>query len=137
LGVELHSLPMRGPADLDRALDAASQTNIDAIYVVSSRHTAANAGRIVDFATRNRLPLVGGWGAWVEAGGLLSYGPNIGDTVRKSAEYVDKVLRGAKTADLPVQQPTRFELHINLKTAKMLGLSVPESFVLLADKVIE
>jgi putative ABC transport system substrate-binding protein len=137
LGVELHSVPMRGPADLDRALDAAAQTNIDAIYVVSSRHTAANVGRIVEFATKNRLPLVGGWGAWVEAGGLLSYGPNIGEMVRQSAVYVDKVLKGAKTADLPVQQPTRFELHINLKTAKVLGLTIPEPFLLLADRVIE
>jgi putative ABC transport system substrate-binding protein len=137
LGVQLHPLPMRGPADLDRALDAAGQANIDAIYVVSSRHTAANVGRIVEFATRNRLPLVGGWGAWVQAGGLLSYGPNIDEMIRQSAVYVDKVLKGAKIADLPVQQPTRFELHINLKTAKALGLTIPESFLLLADKVIE
>jgi putative ABC transport system substrate-binding protein len=79
----------------------------------------------------------GGWGAWVEAGGLLSYGPNIGEMVSRSAVYVDKVLKGAKTADLPVQQPTRFELHINLKTAKALGLTIPESFLLLADRVIE
>ena len=104
-----------------------AQANIDAIYVVSSRHTAANVGRIVEFATRNRLPLVGGWGAWVQAGGLLSYGPNVDEMVRQSAAYVDKVLKGAKTTDLPVQQPTRFELHINLKTAKALGLTIPES----------
>jgi putative ABC transport system substrate-binding protein len=137
LGVELHSLPMRGPADLDHALDTAAQSKIDAIYVVSSRHTAANVVPIVAFATRNRLPLVGGWGAWAEAGGLLSYGPNIGEMIRQSAGYVDKVLKGAKPADLPVQQPTRFELQVNLKTAKALGLTIPESFLLLADKVIE
>ncbi len=137
LGIELHSVLMRGPTDLDRALDAAAQSNIDALYVVSSRHTAANVAHIVAFATRNRLPLVGGWGAWAEAGGLLSYGPNVGEMVRQSAGYVDKVLKGAKPADLPVQQPTRFELQVNLKTAKMLGLTIPESFLLLADKVIE
>jgi putative ABC transport system substrate-binding protein len=137
LGVQLHSVPMRGSADLDRALDAATQNNVDSIYVVSSRHTAANVGRIVEFATKNRLPLVGGWGAWVQAGGLLSYGPNIGEMIRRSAVYVDKVLKGVKTTDLPIQQPTYFELHINLKTAKALGLTIPDSFLLLADKVIE
>jgi len=137
LGAQLHSVPMRGHGDLDRALDAATQSNIDSIYVVSSRHTAANAGRIVEFATKNRLPLVGGWGAWVQAGGLLSYGPNVGEMIRRSAVYVDKVLKGAKTTDLPIQQPTYFELHINLNAAKALGLTIPDSFLLLADKVIE
>jgi len=137
LGIELHPVPMRGPAGLDQALTAATDGNIDSIYVVSSRHTAANVGRIVEFATRNRLPLVGGWGEWVQAGGLLSYGPNSREMVRQSAVYVDKILKGAKTAELPVLQPTRFELHINLKTAKALGLTIPESFLLLADKVIE
>ena len=137
LGAQLHSVPMRGHGDLDRALDAATQSIIDSIYVVSSRHTAANAGRIVEFATKNRLPLVGGWGAWVQAGGLLSYGPNVGEMIRRSAVYVDKVLKGAKTTDLPIQQPTYFELHINLNAAKALGLTIPDSFLLLADKVIE
>jgi putative ABC transport system substrate-binding protein len=137
LGVQLHPVPMRGPADLERALDAATQGNIDSIYVVSSRHTAANAVRIVEFATKNRLPLIGGWGAWAQAGGLLSYGPNVGEMVRQSSVYVDKVLKGTKTTDLPIQQPTYFELHINLKTAKALGLTMPDSFLLLADKVIE
>jgi putative tryptophan/tyrosine transport system substrate-binding protein len=137
LGVQLLPVSLRGPADLDRALDTAARSNIDSLYVVSSRHSTANVGRIVEFATRHRLPLVGGWGAWVEAGGLLSYGPNVGEMIRQSAVYVDKVLKGAKTADLPVQQPTRFELHINLKTAKAFGLEIPEPFLLLADKVIE
>ena len=137
LGVRLHSVPVRGPADLDRAFDAAAQADIDAVYVVSSRHTTANADRIVEFANKQRLPLVGGWGAWVQSGGLLSYGPNVGEMVRQSAAYVDKVIKGAKTTDLPVQQPTRFELHVNLKTAKALGLTVSEQFMSLADKVIE
>jgi len=130
-------VPVRGSADLDRALTAAAEARIDGLYVVSSRHTALNIGRIVDFATKNRLPLVGGWGEWVQLGGLLSYGPNTADMVRQSATYVDRVLKGAKTSDLPVQQPTRFELHINLKTAKAFGLTIPESFILLADRIIE
>jgi putative ABC transport system substrate-binding protein len=137
LGVQLHAFPVRGAAELEGMLEAAAQANIDALYVVSSRLTTTNVGRIVAFSNRRNLPLVGGWGAWVEAGGLLSYGPNVGEMVRQSAVYVDRVLKGAKAADLPVQQPTRFELHINLKTAKALGLTIQESFVLLADRVIE
>ena len=120
VGCRIHPVPVRGSADLDRALTAAAEARIDGLYVVSSRHTALNIGRIVDFATKNRLPLVGGWGEWVQLGGLLSYGPNTADMVRQSATYVDRVLKGARTSDLPVQQPTRFELHINVETAKAL-----------------
>jgi putative ABC transport system substrate-binding protein len=136
-GVQLQSIEVRGAGDLDRAFSAATQAGVDALYVVSSRQTVANIRRIVDFATTSRLPLAGGWGAWVQAGGLVSYGPNIGEMVRHAAGYVDKVLKGAKPGELPVQQPTRFELLINLKTAKALGLTIPESFLLRADKVIE
>jgi putative ABC transport system substrate-binding protein len=137
LGIQLHSMEVRGAGDLDPAFNAATQAGVDALYVVSSRQMVASTSRIVEFATRNRLPLAGGWGAWVQAGGLISYGPNVGEVVRQSAGYVDKILKGAKTGDLPVQQPTRFELFINLKTAKALGLTIPESFLLRADKVIE
>ena len=137
LGIQLHPVEMRGPGDLDSAFAAATQAGIDAIYAVSSRHMVASVTRIVDFATKNRLPLAGGWGAWVQAGGLISYGPNVDDMVRLTAVYVDKILKGAKPADLPVQQPTRFELLINLKTAKALGLDVPPLLLARADKVIE
>jgi putative ABC transport system substrate-binding protein len=137
IGVQLHIVEMRRPGDLESAFAAATQAGIDAIYAVSSRHMAANVTRIVDFATKSRLPLVGGWGTWVQAGGLISYGPNVGDMVRIAAVYVDKILKGAKPADLPVQQPTRFELLINLKTAKALGLTVPPMLLSRADKVIE
>jgi putative ABC transport system substrate-binding protein len=136
-GIQLQPVEVRGTGDLDGAFNAATQAGIDAIYVVSSRHTVANLVRIVDFATKNRLPLAGGWGAWVQAGGLVSYGPNVGEMVRHSALYVDKILRGAKPGELPIQQPTRFEMLVNLKTAKALGLTIPESFLLRADKVIE
>jgi hypothetical protein len=81
---------MRGPGDLDSAFAAATQAGIDAIYAVSSRHMVASVTRIVDFATKSRLPLAGGWGAWVQAGGLISYGPNVGDMVRLTAGYVNK-----------------------------------------------
>jgi putative ABC transport system substrate-binding protein len=133
----MHSVEMRGPGDLDSAFAAATQAGIDAIYAVSSRHMVASVTRIVDFATKSRLPLAGGWGAWVQAGGLISYGPNVGDMVRLTAGYVDKILKGAKPADLPVQQPTRFELKINLKTAKTLGLEIPPTLLARTDEVIE
>jgi putative ABC transport system substrate-binding protein len=137
LKLELKPVEMRNPADLDRTLDAAGQANIDGLYVVSSRHTVANAQRIVEYASRQRLPIVGGWGAWVQAGALISYGPNVADMIRQASAYLDKVLKGARPGDLPVQQPTRFELLVNLKTAKALDLNIPESFLLRADKVIE
>jgi putative ABC transport system substrate-binding protein len=137
LGIHLQSIEMRAAGDLDGALQAVTQSSAQALYVVSSRQTAASIPRIVGFAAKNKLPLAGGWGAWADAGGLLSYGPNVSEVVRNAATYVDKIFKGAKPADLPVQQPTRFELLINLAAAKALGLSVPESFLLRADKVIE
>jgi putative tryptophan/tyrosine transport system substrate-binding protein len=137
LGIDIRAVEMRGPGELQRALGSAAQSGFDALYVVSSRHTSANVGPIVEFATANRLPLAGGWGAWVEAGGLMSYGPNVDQMIRHSATHVDKVLKGARPGELPIEQPTRFELLINLKTAKALGLSIPESLLLRADKVIE
>ena len=137
LGVRLHPLALRDPGELDEALRAARDAGADALYVVSSRHTVGGLRKFVAFAAENRLPLAGGWGAWAQAGGLLSYGPNVDDMVRRAAGYVDKILKGAKPEGLPVQQPTKFELIVNLKTAKALGLAIPESFLLRADKVIE
>jgi putative ABC transport system substrate-binding protein len=137
LGVHLEPIEMRGPNDLNGALQAITKASIDALYVVASRQTVASLPHIVNFATKNELPLAGGWGAWAQAGGLLSYGPNVGEVVRNSVTYVDKIFKGAKAGDLPVQQPTRFELLVNLRSAKALGLSISESFLLRADKVIE
>jgi putative ABC transport system substrate-binding protein len=137
LGVKLQPLAMRGPGDLDGALRAASEARADALYVVSSRQTVRAIKTLVDFAAKQHIPLAGGWGAWAQAGGLLSYGPNVDDMVRRATTYVDKILKGTKPADLPVQQPTKFELSVNLKAAKALGLTIPESFLLRADKVIE
>ncbi len=97
----------------------------------------ANAQRIIGFANRQRLPLVAGWGAWVQAGALISYGPDVTEMIRQASRFLDIILKGADPGDLPVQQPTHFELFVNLKTAKALGLDIPESFLLRADKVIE
>jgi putative ABC transport system substrate-binding protein len=105
--------------------------------VVSSRHTVLNIPRIVDFAKTNRLPLAGGWGAWARAGGLISFGPNTDEMARRAIDYVDKILKGAKPADLPIQQPTKFELVINAKAAKAIGIEVPPILLARADEVIE
>jgi putative ABC transport system substrate-binding protein len=137
LNLELLPIEIRDLSELDRTLESAKKAEIDSLYVVSSRHTDANTPRIVEFANRHRLPLVAGWGAWVQAGGLISYGPNVGEMIRQAARYLEPVLKGADPGDLPVQQPTRFELFVNLRTAKTLGLNIPESFLVRADKVIE
>jgi putative tryptophan/tyrosine transport system substrate-binding protein len=137
LGVGLKPLSVRGPADFDAAFTAATQARVDALYVVSSRLTLRNLGRIVNFAADNRLPLAGGFGAWAKQHGLLSYGPNVDDMTRRAVAYIDRILKGTKPTDLPVQQPTRFELVINLKTAKALGLDVPLQLQQIADEVIE
>ncbi len=137
LNVRLQLVEMRGSGDLDDALRAVTDAGCDALYVVSSRQTVLNIPRIVGFATRNRLPLAGGWGAWARAGGLLSYGPNINDMTRRVVAYVDKILKGAKPVDLPVQQPTKFEFVINAKAAKAIGIDVPPLLLARADEVIE
>ncbi len=137
LGVELKLMAMRSPREIDDALRAAHEQNAQALYVVSSRLTSRNLKRFVDFAATHRLPLIGGWGAWTQAGALLSFGPNLDDMIRRAATYVDKIFKGSKPSDLPVQQPTHFELAINLKTAKELKLDIAQALVVRADKVIE
>jgi len=137
LNVQLQPLEVRGSADFDGAFRAATEAGADALYVVSSRVTTLNIPRIVEFAARNRLPLAGGWGGWAKAGGLLSYGPNINDMVRRAADYIDRVLKGAQPGDLPTLQPTAFEIVINLKTARALGLSIPPPLLAVANEVIE
>ena len=137
LSVRLQLVEMRGSGDVDAALRAVTDAGCDALYVVSSRQTVLNTSRIVDFATRHRLPLAGGWGAWAHAGGLLSYGPNINDMMRRLVACVDKVLKGAKPADLPIEKPTKFEFVINVKVAKSIGVDVPPILLSRADEVIE
>jgi putative tryptophan/tyrosine transport system substrate-binding protein len=135
--VRLELVEMRGSGDLENAFRAVTQAGCDGLYVVSSRHTALNTANIVDFALKNRIPLAGGWGAWARAGGLLSYGPNVNDMYRHAIDYMDKILKGARPADLPIQQPTKFELIINAKAGKMIGIDVPPILLARADEVIE
>jgi len=137
LGVQLRLIEVRSPDDFEAAFRAASDAGIDSIYVVSSRQTVLNIKRIVEFATKNRLPLAGGWGAWAKEGGLFSYGPDGVKMAGRAADYIDKIFKGAKPSELPVEQPTKFELVINLETAKELGLTVPYSVLARADDLID
>jgi len=107
------------------------------VLVLTSVVTYSHRQQIVDLAVKNRLPTIFYAAEWVEAGGLLTYGPSFTDMFRRAATYVDKILKGAKPADLPVEQPTKFELAINMKTAKALGLTIPQSVLIRADQVIE
>ena len=137
LGVRLQFVEARGPADFDRAFSDISIARADALTMLGSAMFFSERRRFVDLTAKNRLPVVYPQREFVEAGGLMSYGPDIADLFRRAATYVDKILKGAKPAELPVEQPTKFELVINLKTAKALGLTIPPSLLLRADQVIE
>jgi putative ABC transport system substrate-binding protein len=135
-GVEVAPLTIRSADDLARIF-ATLTTQADALYVVSDSFIGANRTRIITLALEARLPTIFSLRDYVQAGGLMSYGPNFADHFRRTAELVDKILRGTKPADIPVEQPTKFEFVVNLSTAKVLGLTIPASILLLADDVIE
>ena len=137
LGVRCHFVEARGPEDIDRAFSEMTRAHADALTVLPSTMFGNQRTHLVDLAAKNRLPAVYQSREFVDAGGLMSYGPNFADLFRRAATYVDKILKGAKPADLPVEQPTKFELVINLKTAKALGLTIPPSVLARADQVIE
>jgi putative tryptophan/tyrosine transport system substrate-binding protein len=137
LGVQVQSLEVRNPEDLDGAFEAARQQHPDALVSVEDPFTATYRKRITDFAIAARLPSLYGLREDANAGGLVSYGANLAELYRRAAGYVDKILKGAKPADLPVQQPTTFELVVNLKTARLLGLEIPPTLLARADEVIE
>jgi putative tryptophan/tyrosine transport system substrate-binding protein len=136
LGVQIQSLEVREADDFAGAFVAATRYRMEAVVVVSSRLMTLNRARILDVAAQNRLLLVSGWGPWAAQGGLLSYGPDLDAVIRRSAAYVDRILKGAKPADLPIEQPTKFELVINLKTARAFGLTIPPSLLARADQII-
>jgi putative tryptophan/tyrosine transport system substrate-binding protein len=137
LGVTLKSVTVQTPEDFNTVLPAIMTERPDSLLVLADTVTSANSSRIIEFAARHRLPAIYEAKNFVTAGGLLSYGVDFADHYRRAATYVDKILKGAKPADLPVEQPTKFELVINLKTAKALGLTIPPSLLLRADQVIE
>jgi putative ABC transport system substrate-binding protein len=137
LGVQLQLVEARGPEDFDRAFSDMTRTRAGALTVLATTMLLIDRRRLVELAAKNRLPAVYPFREFVDAGGLMAYGPNVADLYRRAATYVDKILKGAKPADLPVEQPTKFELVINVKTARALGLTIPQSLLLRADEVIQ
>jgi putative ABC transport system substrate-binding protein len=137
LGMQLQLLEARGPGDFDGAFAAMAKERVGALLVVSEAMFNLHRVRLADHAARNKLPSMHGFREDAEAGGLMSYGTDLADLSRRSATYVDKILKGVTAGDLPVEQPTKFELVINLKTAKALGLTIPASVLSRADQVIE
>jgi putative tryptophan/tyrosine transport system substrate-binding protein len=137
LGLTIQPWEVRGTDDFDRVLAAQRKQRSDGLYVLAGRLVTSNRKRIADFALKSRLPSIYSVRDFVDAGGLMSYGADQADSYRRVAYFVDRILKGAKPADLPVEQPTKFELVINLKTAKQLGLTIPQSVLYRADKVIK
>ena len=137
MGLELQSFEVRSPSDLDVAFEAVAAARPNALITLPDGMLLANRARIVELTTKSRLPALFPDREFAEAGGLLAYGPSLAANFRGAATYVDKILKGAAPGDLPIEQPSRFELVINLKTAKALGLTIPQSLLLRADEVIQ
>jgi putative ABC transport system substrate-binding protein len=137
LGLKLTTHPINSAADLDAALNAASAEGADSLFIISSRLTGILAAKIAQYGQERRLPVIASWREFVDSGALLSYGPSRVFEAKRLAGYVQKVLNGAKPADLPIEQPVKFELVINLKTAKALGLNLPLPLLDRADELIE
>jgi putative ABC transport system substrate-binding protein len=135
LGLTVHPQEVRAPDELGPAFDAMTGKRAEALFLFGDPFTITHQRRILDLAAKRRLPTTCNWGE--SAGCLISYGPDRLDIFRRAATFVDKILKGRKPADLPVEQPTRFELVINLKTAKALGLTIPRSILVRADQVLQ
>ena len=137
LGLQLRFVAVKGPDDFDQAFAKIAAERTDAVMVFPSPMLFTERRRITELAGKHRLPLISMGKEFVEDGALLSYGADITDFIRRGASYVDKILRGAKPADLPVEQPTTFHLFINVKTAKELGIEIPPTLLAQADGVVE
>jgi ABC-type uncharacterized transport system substrate-binding protein len=137
LKVQLHVLEARAPSNFANAFSAMRKDRTGALIVLISSMFFAERSRIAELAAQSRLPSLSASKEWAEAGGLMTYGTSARESWRRAATYVDKILKGAKPGDLPVEQPTKFELVINLKTAKALGLTIPQSLLLRADEIIQ
>jgi ABC-type uncharacterized transport system substrate-binding protein len=136
-GVQVQYLDVRGPKDIEPAFRAAGKEHANGLLVLQSPVINSQRTQVADLAVKSRLPAIFPQSGYVEAGGLMYYGANTADLFRRAAHYVDKILKGAKPADLPVEQPTKFELVINLKTAKQIGLTIPPNVLARADRVIK
>ena len=137
LGIKLSFLPVRTREDFDTAISAASRAQAEAVYVIGDPLFYAYRTVLLKRASKARLPVITGARAYVTEGALMSYGPNLDHVFRRAAGYVDRILKGAKPDDLPIERPTKFELVVNLKTAKALGIEIPQSILLSADEVIQ
>jgi len=137
LGLALRFYPTRSQSELDTALGDIASTGIQAVIVLSDGFSLAQADRIAAFSVRHRIPVVAGWATFAERGNLMAYGPEFTDVFRRLASYADRIHKGASPADLPVEQPTKFELVINQKTARAIGVVVPQTLLLRADVVIQ
>ena len=137
LRIQLHSLEARSPNDFEKAFEDALQARADALSIMPDPVFTTNLKRIAGLAAKSRLPSIYHISEFADAGGLVAYGPDRADMFRRAATYVDKILKGAKPGDLPVDQATKFELVINLKTAKAIGITIPQSILVRADRVIE
>jgi putative tryptophan/tyrosine transport system substrate-binding protein len=135
-GVKLQYLDVQNPKEIETAFRAASKGHADAVLVLPNHLTLSQRTQVVDLAVKSRLPVMYPQSEYVEDGGLMTYGPSINDLFRRAATYVDKILKGAKPADLPVEQPTKFQFIVNLKAAKQIGLTIPPNVLARADKVI-
>lgn len=137
LGMTVQFLTCRSPAEIEAAFEAMARERAEAIVVFPDAFVNRNAPLIAEFAARRRIPAISGWAEFVEAGNLMSYGPNLRDFWHQAAMYVDRILRGARPADLPVLQPTKFEMAVNLKVARALGITIPPAVLARADQVID
>jgi putative ABC transport system substrate-binding protein len=137
LGLTLQSVEIRTADDFERAFASVLKGRAEALVVGPGQFLFTHQREVVEFALKNRLPSIYAWKDPVSVGGLIAYGVNIPQVYRRAAYYVDKILRGTKPGDLPVEQPTKFDLVVNLKTAKALGLTIPPSLLLRADEVIQ
>jgi putative ABC transport system substrate-binding protein len=137
LGLQLLLVDARGPEEFDRAFATMTKERVGALFVVTDPAYIPHRKRLIELTRKNRLPSIFTQRADVEAGGLMSYGPNFPDMYRRAAAFVDKILKGARPADMPIEQPTTFELIVNLSTARELGLTIPPSLLTRADQVIE
>jgi hypothetical protein len=136
-GIDVQSLEVRKVSDFDQAFSATTDQGAEGLIVVSTRLLLAQRQRILAFAKNSKIPTIGNWGDWARDGLLLSYGPNTDEAMRRVAVYVDKILKGAQPAELPIERPTRFELVVNLRTAKAIGLTVSPTLLARADAIID
>ena len=137
LGLQFVRLPVQDPQDYEHALEVASRAQSEALFVMDDGAITKHRRQILALAAKHSLPIVSIYRDFAEAGGLIAYGPNLNVVYRRAADYVDKLMKGERASDLPVEQPVSFDLVINLKTARALGLTIPQSVLIRADEVIE